>query len=94
MLDTRKILGGEEAVSSQVLTYATTVNAIMRSRDFKRGVEEVRAGRPPDYDVFDDDLWAYERGRLWAAAAPKSMPVMAGRRVNPAAIDLFIRSVI
>jgi hypothetical protein len=73
----------------QVPTERTTLAAIMRSRAFHRGVAEVRAGHPPNYEC---DSWEYEYGRLWAITAPKNMPVMIGRRINPAAIDVYIRS--
>jgi hypothetical protein len=82
---------------AQVPTSPTTASAIMRSRDFKQGVAEVRAGRPPDYDAASRpprDSWHYERGRAWGTAAPKDMPIMIGRRVNPKAVRIFWRSVL
>jgi hypothetical protein len=59
----------------------------MRPADFRRGVEEVRAGAPPDFDASDN--WAYERGRQWALIAPRSMPLYVGNRLNPKAVALF-----
>jgi hypothetical protein len=47
----------------QVETACTTAAAIMRRHDFVRGVEDRRAGRPPDFDC-DSWAWAYERGLL------------------------------
>jgi hypothetical protein len=76
----------------QIPTRPSTVIEIMRSREFRRGVEEARAGRPPHYDAMDD--WEYERGRQWAVVAPRTMPVMIGRKVNPKAIDVYIAATI
>jgi hypothetical protein len=64
-----------------------SLSSIMRSAVFRRGVAEVRAGRPPRFD--DEDSWEYERGRQWAIAAPTTMQVKIGRRVNPDAIDVY-----
>jgi hypothetical protein len=36
----------------------------------------------------DEDSWEYERGRQWAIAAPTTMPLKIGRRVNSDAICL------
>jgi hypothetical protein len=55
----------------QVNTVPTTTLAIMRSREFRIGVDEVRAGQRPNFDAMNS--WAYERGRLWATIAPLSM---------------------
>jgi hypothetical protein len=76
-------------VKKQVWTQPTTIAKIMRSPAFARGVAEVRAGRPPQFDAENDPLWAYERGRQWAVAAPPTMPLMIGHRLNPQAIKLF-----
>jgi hypothetical protein len=35
-----------------------------------------------------DDQWNYERGRAWAAAAPKTMPLIIGGRLNPEAVRI------
>jgi hypothetical protein len=70
----------------------------MRSAAFVAGVDDVRNGRPPDYDVFNfsqgeddriDDHWNYERGRQWALLAPKSMPLKTEGALNPKAVILF-----
>jgi hypothetical protein len=74
----------------QADTVPSSVEAIMRSRSFQRGVAEVRAGLLPDFDRFDD--WDYERGRQWATAAPGDMPVKIGKRLNPNAVLLFHQS--
>jgi hypothetical protein len=87
----------------QVLTRGTTTQAIMRMPGFAAGVDDVRNGRPPNYEAFnfsqDTDEreaskninrhWNYERGRLWACLAPRSMPLMINGKLNPKAIALF-----
>jgi hypothetical protein len=75
----------------QADTYACSVNSIMATRAFARGVAEVRAGRPPDFDRNNWD-WEYERGRQWATVAPKDMPLKIGRSLNLAAIQIFLES--
>ena len=52
----------------QVPERLVSLSSIMRSAVFRRGVAEVRAGRPPRFD--DEDSWEYERGRQWAIAMP------------------------
>ena len=49
----------------QVQTTNTTTTAIIRSRAFVLGFNEVKTGRPLNYDAFRDanDQWNYERGR-------------------------------
>lgn len=74
---------------SQVATRKTTALAIMRSRAFQRGVSDVRTGKVPRFDEVGLDQWNYERGRLWATLAPRSMPLMLAGRLNPKAADLF-----
>jgi hypothetical protein len=79
-------------MSQQVDTRRTTVPAIIRSAAFAKGVAEVRAGQRPRFDDEGGDDWNYERGRQWAVAAPPTMPLMIGRKVNPKAIKIFYRS--
>jgi hypothetical protein len=70
----------------QADTRPTTTEGIMRSRDFKAGVEDVRAGRPARFDEFND---TYERGRQWATIAPTTTPLWLNRKLNPEAVRLF-----
>jgi hypothetical protein len=60
----------------------------MRSKQFRRGVREVREGKAPRFD--QEDNWSYEHGRQWAVFAPRDMPVMVGRQVNFKALMLFL----
>jgi hypothetical protein len=66
---------------------------IMSRRKFMLGVEDLRAGRDfhPDYDSWSEDQWSYEQGRLWAAVAPRDMPVKIHGKVNPKAVDVYRR---
>jgi hypothetical protein len=52
----------------QIQTKPTTTTAVIRSRAFVRGFNEVKAGKPLNYDAFLDsnDQWNYERGRQFA----------------------------
>lgn len=53
----------------QIRTVDVTCQSIMRTKHFVRGFKEVKAGKPFDYDYAPrdpNDLWAYERGRLFA----------------------------
>jgi hypothetical protein len=60
----------------------------MRHPHFERGLDDIRAGRP-FADHVADEYWAYERGRLFGAIAPLSMPLFVGRKLNPKAVRLF-----
>jgi len=62
---------------------------IMLHPHFARGLDDIRAGRSFADDVHDN-YWAYERGRLFGAIAPSSMPLFDGKRLNPKAVRLFI----
>jgi hypothetical protein len=52
----------------QIQTKPTTTTAVIRSRAFVQGFNEVKAGKPLNYDAFLDsnDQWNYERGRQFA----------------------------
>jgi hypothetical protein len=60
----------------------------MRHPHFARGLDDIRAGRA-FADHVADEYWAYERGRLFGAIAPLSMPLFIGGRLNPKAVRLF-----
>jgi hypothetical protein len=83
----------------QIKTVAVSTAAIMRTKDFAKGVEDVRAGRAARFDDYefeqgDDDrrnktnaLWAYERGRLFVTMAPRTMALRIGGKLNPEAVN-------
>jgi hypothetical protein len=88
----------------QVPVHGVTTEWIMRSEAFQRGVDDVRAGRPPCYDEFsftqetpEEDCkeqvnaqWNYERGRQFALLAPATMPIRTENgKLNPRAVALF-----
>jgi hypothetical protein len=84
-----------KAVTEQVPTCTTSALTVMRRAAFRRGVEDVRAGRPFDDWFGGDDInkcWDYERGRQWALLAPPTMPLRIDARINPAALALFLES--
>lgn len=73
---------------------SATFTWIMSRRKFLLGVEDLRAGRDfhPDYDLWDGgDQWPYEQGRLWAAVAPRDMPVKIHGKINPEAGGVYWR---
>ena len=73
----------------QVKTITCSPMTIMLHPHFARGLDDIRAGRSFADDVHDS-YWAYERGRLFGAIAPSSMPLFDGKRLNPKAVRLFI----
>jgi hypothetical protein len=80
------VLVAEGAVSvEQALTFPVTVRSIIASKEFARGVEEVRRGLPFNPD---NDSWEYERGRCFGFIAPLDMPLRIGGRLNPKALKL------
>jgi hypothetical protein len=73
----------------QIPTTAVTVEWIMSTAAFRRGVADRRAGRPMTYRGKDELDWQYDRGRLWASLAPISMPLRIGGKLNPNAVALY-----
>jgi hypothetical protein len=74
----------------QIRTEDVTCQSIMRTKHFVRGFKEVKAGKPFDYDFCPDnstDLWAYERGRLFALVYDG--PVKSGNRLLQSAVNAF-----
>jgi hypothetical protein len=77
---------------TQLPVIAISIERVMRSAAFRRGVDEVRAGKAPhflDNDEETDNTWQYERGRQFAVIAPRSMPILIERKLNPKAVALF-----
>jgi len=60
----------------------------MRHPHFANGLDDIRAGRP-FADHVTDEFWAYERGRLFGAIAPRSMPLFIDGRLNSKAVSVF-----
>jgi hypothetical protein len=83
----RGLLSGTSFVMTQAITRIVTIEAVMRSCDFKAGVEDVRAGRAARFDGFEG--WEYERGRQWAMLAPLTMKISIRSKLNPRALALL-----
>jgi hypothetical protein len=79
-------------------TKPVSVETIMRTQCFALGVADMRAGKAPrrEYERWcPDDQWDYERGRQWAALAPRSVPLRRkGGKLNPVAVKLFSRGIL
>jgi hypothetical protein len=69
----------------QADTRRVSIRSIVASREFARGLNEVRNGRPFDPD---SDDWNYERGRAFGFIAPVDMPLRIGTVLNPKALRL------
>jgi hypothetical protein len=72
----------------QVPTTGITVERIMTSAAFGRGVADARKGVPFDWRI-TEDVWHYERGRLFGHIAPLNMPLWIGGQLNPKAVALY-----
>jgi hypothetical protein len=72
-------------VREQAQTYRVSVRRIVASREFARGLDEVRNGFPFDPDNSD---WDYERGRCFGFIAPIDMPLRIDGALNPKALKL------
>lgn len=75
---------------AQTDTRGISLERFMCLTAFKRGLAEVRAGRPPDFDGECDQL-VYEAGRLFGCLAPRTMQITLNGRINPKATTLFER---
>jgi hypothetical protein len=69
----------------QASTRRVTTHDIVASREFARGLDEVRKGLPFNPDNGD---WNYERGRCFGFIAPLNMSLRIGRKLNPKALKL------
>jgi hypothetical protein len=72
-------------VREQARTRPVSIHGIVASKEFARGVEEVRKGLRFNPD---EDSWNYERGRCFGHIAPLDMPLRIGRALNPKAVKL------
>ena len=59
-------------------------SSIVASREFARGLDEVRKGLPFNPD---NDEWDYERGRAFGFIVPLGMPLRIGTRLNPQVLE-------
>jgi hypothetical protein len=61
----------------------------MRSKEFRRGLAEVRAGQAPDFDTVLEHQFFYEGGRQFGVIAPLTMLISVNGKLNPKASALF-----
>jgi hypothetical protein len=84
---------GSGVMADQIKTRKISIKSIMRDPKFTLGVADARAGKPfpPDYDSWRDDRWAYERGRQWAALAPRNVRLKHNGKITEIAHSWFLR---
>lgn len=77
----------------QVTTKMAGIQSIMRSAAFVVGFNEVRKGRPLNYEAFADpnSQWNYERGRQFSLIF--NGPLKKGRTLNIGAVLYFSQAV-
>jgi len=77
-------------------TFGITARAIMRDQKFRAGFADARAGVPFAPDAWVDrpgvDIWAYERGWLFARLFPRLRDIGSGSHVDPTALRLFSKA--
>jgi hypothetical protein len=76
----------------QAKTRRVTIEVVMRTAAFRRGVADVRAGRSPRFDKQEEgDDWDYERGRQFGVLAPRDMQVVSPltKQLNPVAVEFY-----
>jgi hypothetical protein len=72
-------------IREQAITRRTSIRRVVTSKEFARGLSEVRKGLP--FNPNNDD-WNYERGRCFGFIAPLDMPLRIGGKLNPKALKL------
>jgi hypothetical protein len=78
-------------VAKQADIEMVSTAAVMRHPSFIRGVEEYRARKRPDFECDD---WEYERGRQFAAIAPRNLSIFTpSGRLSRQAIAIFDRNI-
>ena len=83
--------------SGQVPTRSVSIVWIMSQSAFALGVRDARSGLPyrSNYEQWEtNSQWNYERGRLWAALAPRDIALRKGDGINPDAMRYYEKSVI
>jgi hypothetical protein len=85
----------------QMESAAISIENVLRDSAFERGVKSYREGWGADYDhpfgklipTSDNDIANYERGRQWAAIAPKSTKIYVKGKLNPRALEILRKAV-
>jgi hypothetical protein len=76
-------------LTEQIKTRPITTQAILRDPAFRRGLADVRAGRPFNPDD-DHSCWHYGRGRQFGALVPLDFPLFNDDgSLSPVAIEVF-----
>jgi hypothetical protein len=73
-------------------THPVSIHWIMSQPQFTLGAADARAGRRyhADYDLWNiNGQWNYERGRMWAAMAPRNVPLKRAGKINPEAVHYY-----
>jgi len=73
------------SIRKQSRTRRVSIRSIVVSKEFARGLAEVRKGLPFNAD---NDNWDYERGRCFGFIAPLDMPLRIGSALNPKVLKL------
>ena len=89
------VAGTANVDREQVATVNIGASFFMLLPEFALGVNDMRCGRRPRFDLTGsmDQQWAYERGRQFALIAPASMPLRKKGRLNLEALALLVASV-
>ena len=74
-----------DRIREQASTRWVSIRSIVTSKEFARGLDEVRKGLPFNPDI---DSWNYERGRCFGFIAPLGMPLRRRGKLNPKALRL------
>jgi hypothetical protein len=72
-------------VRAQAATRSVTLESIVGSSGFARGLRETRQGLP--LDSFCND-WNYVRGRQFGRLVPMKLALRVGGKLNPKALEL------
>ena len=75
---------------SQCKTKTITFKTILRAKAFNQGVQDVRKGKPFNYDVPEADEWHYIRGRHFAQIFDGN--IKAGREISYDALCEFVQA--
>ena len=68
---------------AQIDTKLIKISSLLHSRYFNMGYREYPSSFSPEYDSWPaKEQWHYERGRQFAAATDKYIPVKTGKKIN------------
>ncbi len=75
----------------QIKTRTISLEKIMRTAAFRRGVADVRNGHKPRFDSETDGPWFYDWGRQFGVLAPHDLEIVLPikKQLNPKAVEFF-----